>query len=172
MGLWTNKSSHGWTGTGAIMEILFEDLFRIALIRKTTPYPFILEQTNIFSIDVLNERSFCKKLNKLKLTLIPWLHFSNNVHCIKGRALIDFYFFLWIWSKRERTLINFHVLIKDRTIRKVMRVIIIKVKIILTQRLEDKSLRDLSGQVILAELNGGSMSSRCDYSGHCPSVSS
>lgn len=148
----------------AITEILFEDLFRIALIRKITPYPFILVQTNTFLLDVLNERSFSKKLNRLKLSLIPWLHFSNNVHCIKGRPLIDFYWCLWIWSKRDRTLINFYVLIRDRTIRKIMRVIIIKVKIILSQKLEDKLWRDLSGQVILTELDGGSMSDHCDYS--------
>lgn len=173
MGLWTNKPSHGWTGIGAITENLFEDLFRITLIRKTTPYPFILEQTNkhIFA-RCINERSCSKKQNKLKLTLIPWLHFSNNVHCIKGRSLIDFYWFLWVWNKRDRTRINFYVLIKDRTVRKIMRVIIIKVKIILSQRLEDKLCRDLSGQVILAELDGGFVSCHCDYPRHCPSVSS
>lgn len=160
-----NKQILTWMNRhGAITEILFEDLFRIALIRKITLYPFILVQTNIFLLDVLNERSFSKKLNRLKLSLIPWLHFSNNVHCIKGRPLIDFYWCLWIWSKRDRTLINFYVLIRDRTIRKIMRVIIIKVKIILSQKLEDKLWRDLSGQVILTELDGGSMSGHCDYS--------
>lgn len=140
--------------------------------KKNSSIPICTRADKHIFARCITERSFSKKLNKLKLTLIPWLHFSNNVHCIKGRPLIDFYWFLWIWSKRDRTLINFYVLIKDRTLRKIMRVIIIKVKIILSQRIEDKLWRVLVDKVILAELDGGSMSARCDYSCHCLSVSS